>query len=130
MEAESKNDPLTAPIDTAAKFLFGEIPMALPRMVPPTAPEPWKGNITNTIMPVTEALSNQGKDVNIAFPFSWILVIPLPINGIFFAKSKFQVKKTPTAISTNAVATASDHGFKPKAIPPGITVPFPNGGTK
>ena len=69
-EAESKNEPLTAPTATAAKFLFGEIPIALPRIVPPTAPDPWKGNITNTIIPVTEALSNQGSEVNIAFPFS------------------------------------------------------------
>ena len=52
------------------------------------------------------------------------------MKGIFLAKSKFQVKKTPTAISTNAVATARDQGFSPNAIPPGITVPLPKGGTK
>ncbi len=52
------------------------------------------------------------------------------MNGIFFAKSKFQVKKTPTAMSTKAVQIAIAQGSTPPAIPRGTTVPFPNGGTK
>jgi hypothetical protein len=57
-----------APVATAPKFLFGERPIALPKIVPPTAPEPWKGNITNTTIPTKEALSNHGKDFNILSP--------------------------------------------------------------
>ena len=109
---------------------MGDKPIALPKIVPPTAPEPWNGNITNTTIPIKEALSSHGKSFNIAFPLIWIRLIPLPINGIFFAKSKFQVKNTPTAISTKAVQIAIAQGSTPPAIPSGTTVPFPNGGTK
>ena len=45
------------------------------------------------------------------------------MKGIFFAKSKFQVRKTPTAISTNAVQIAIAQGSTPPAIPSGTTVP-------
>ena len=62
--------PLIAPIATADKFLFGDKPIALPNIVPPTAPDPWKGNITKTTIPTNEARSNHGKSFSIALPFN------------------------------------------------------------
>ncbi len=71
----------------ARNIFHGFIPINLPIIDPTSPPEPWKGTITNNIIPINLRGFIQLYLFEVFLPIFSILSMNFPINGIFFARS-------------------------------------------